>query len=419
MVHLPTYLNKMTIGFEDGTLELWDCIRGMGLISSHNYQSTKKASTSTFGISCLLETSALDVVAIGYKSGLIHLVNCKTKQILLQFQQEGEVSTFALRNDDFPILVSASSTGDCSFWHLQRREHLFTMKNLHSNNSRIIASKFLPKQSLLLTCGSDNKLCLSLMETENTEPRLLSNRSGHYGPVSTICFYGDKEGKIILSGGALDNQFRSFSVTKDQQAIEWSQKRAKNLNRKASLYDVALEDLKLPSVTQISSSILKETEWDTILTCHKDCNYAITWNYENKIAGAHKLKSTDNETVVRCFVSNSSHFGVIGSCKGTIDLFSMQSGNKRRTIRHSTDDTLITGLAIDQTDSKIISTGMDGSLKIWDLYNRGELLMSFSLENNQSILSMAYNQENGMFALASSDGHIYILMAIILQLLES
>jgi U3 small nucleolar RNA-associated protein 21 len=69
LMHPATYLNKFLVGFSDGHLELWN-VRRRCIIYTFKSHTQHFASASTPpGITCIEQSPACDVVAVGFTSG--------------------------------------------------------------------------------------------------------------------------------------------------------------------------------------------------------------------------------------------------------------------------------------------------------------------------------------------------------------
>ena len=221
IVHPATYINKFVVGFTNGVLELWNFNRKKLLYSfkSHTaYFASKHSngygsdsdddvvanvlgvSSSSKGsvddipaVTCLEQSPACDVIAIGFSSGDILLLNLKLDQVLFSFVQKGgKVTSLSFRTDagaeKCPFLSSSSADGRIHIWNLgSNRDGLDDTDNDNNNNSS--SSKVLDK----LRTKLDRKLQSSLEEA-------------HVGAVSRAEFvYGEP---ILISTGAEDNSIK-------------------------------------------------------------------------------------------------------------------------------------------------------------------------------------------------------------------
>ena len=122
-----------------------------------------------------------------------------------------------------------------------------------AHESLISSIHFLSRQPILITSSSDNSVKQWIFDSADGMPRILKQRSGHSAPPTYIRYYAN--GFQILSAGA-DRSLRNFSTIKDSQSFELSQGSVQN---KARARQVALEEMKVPPITQFAaSSFFKE-----------------------------------------------------------------------------------------------------------------------------------------------------------------
>lgn len=114
IAHPPTYINKIVLGSQQGTLKLWN-LKENRLIYTFNGHNSK--------VTCLQSAPALDVMAIGHHDGLIRLLNLKYDEIVMEFQQDwGPVTQLSFRTDGPPIMASSSNNGYIAYWNLEERK---------------------------------------------------------------------------------------------------------------------------------------------------------------------------------------------------------------------------------------------------------------------------------------------------------
>ncbi|CAG2059103.1 unnamed protein product [Timema podura] len=148
LMHPATYLNKVLLGSEQGSLELWNL----------------KTCTRVFvfpgwgtPVTVLEQAPAINVVAIGTASGKIVLHNLKFDQTLMELSQDwGAVTSLSFRTDNHPVLVSGSITGALVFWDLEHRKVFSQIQAAHSK--AVTGLQCLPNEPLLVTSSPDNSL---------------------------------------------------------------------------------------------------------------------------------------------------------------------------------------------------------------------------------------------------------------------
>lgn len=113
-MHPPTYMNKILLGSDQGTLQLWN-IKECKLV--HTFKSVDSK------INVLEAAPAVDVAAIGLLDGRIILLNLKYDEQIMEFKQDwGAVTGISFRTDGHPIMATSSANGNVVFWNLDERK---------------------------------------------------------------------------------------------------------------------------------------------------------------------------------------------------------------------------------------------------------------------------------------------------------
>ena len=115
--------------------------------------------------------------------------------------------------------------------------------------------------------------------------------------------------------------------------------------------------------------------------------------------------SKDGSAIKSVWISACGNFGFVGSEKGKIDKFNMQSGLYRASFpptakANSGHKKAITSLLTDNTNSVLISASLDKSVKIWD-FNKGTLLQTISFP--ASITHLKLHDDSRLLAIVSDD----------------
>ncbi|CAG8566492.1 3528_t:CDS:10 [Paraglomus brasilianum] len=391
LIHPSTYLNKILVGSTNGVMQIW------------NFRTKKLVYTfSPFSspITTLAQSPVVDVIAVGLLDGSIIIYNIKADEQVLSFKQEGTVTSISFRTDDQHVMASANMSGDITLWDLDKRKLHHLMKGAH--DGMIPSIQFFNGQPILITSGTDNAIKEWIFDSADGVPRLLRSRSGHHLPPTTIQYYG-QDGQWILSGAG-DRSLRAFSVIRDSQSVELSQgsvaKKSKHLNLK-------IEELKLPPITQCAASEAKQKEWDNILTCHLNDNGARTWSFQNKVIGKHVLKTGDGTSVKSVHISACGNFGFVGSLGGQIDLYNMQSGLHRKSFAGTDRHTkAVTGIGSDSLNRIIISSSLDGTVKLWD-FHTSKVLHTINVDS--PIIILQFRVESELLAIVSDDMCIRVI----------
>lgn len=342
MVHPPTYLNKVVVGSECGTLGLWNIRTGKCV---HLF---KYAGKSKVPITCLEPSPALDVLAIGRADGCIHLVNMKTDMLLFSLEQAGPVLCLSFRTDlgsaTLPMLVSGSVEGKLHIWDLKERRLHHSMR---CHEGRISACSFLPREPVLVTSSPDNSIRMWVFDAPDGTARLLRSREGHRAPPSRIRYYGtpgnadadanSAEALCILSG-SMDRSLRLFHTVRDCLSTEFS---SKPLLKASTKHKVVSEGSKLRPIVALDSCGTRESDWCNIVTCHEGDTNVYVWMYKNRCIGKHILRQATWENNVMMHIPNPKNvalsvnisacgnYAMVGTRGGAIYKYNIQSGLPR------------------------------------------------------------------------------------------
>ncbi|KAJ4810553.1 Transducin family protein / WD-40 repeat family protein [Rhynchospora pubera] len=393
IVHPDTYLNKVLIGSQEGPLQLWN-------ISTKKKIYEFKGWTSP--VTCCVASPALDIVSVGCADGTIHLHNLRYDEELKSFSHSirGAVTSLSFRTDGEPLLASGGSSGVISIWNLEKGRLQTVIREAH--DASIISLHFFVNEPVLLSSATDNSIKMWIFDNIDGEARLLRFRSGHSAPPLCIRFYGN--GRHILSAGQ-DRAFRLFSVARDQQSRELSQK---HVAKRAKRIRAKEEDIKLKPVIAFDCAEIRERDWCNVVTCHMDTSRAYVWRLQNFVLGEHILKpSSVHQTAIKaCAISACGNFAVIGTEGGWIERFNLQSGLSRGNYVDKSSESLtahdgeVVGIACDATNSLLISAGYHGDVKVWDFKAR-EVKSRWDVE--QSTTKIVFHRPNGLLAIVADD----------------
>lgn len=385
-VHPATYLNKILLGSKQGKLQLWN-IRTNTMI--HEITGWREE------VLILEQAPAVDVIAIGLQSGRIVLHNVKYDKTLMSFYQEfGLITSITFRTDGHPIMATGSVSGHISVWDLEKKEFSHTLYDAHSGT--VCGMRFLQKQPLLISSGSDNSLKVFIFDNSDGSGRLLKSRCGHSGPPTRILFYGSY-GNVILSTGA-DRSLRYTSILRGEQCHEFSQG---SLVRRSKKSGIQIEDLRLPPVTCLAACTTREDDWDNIVTCHQGMSAAMTWTSQRRSIGKLRLKKADNlaDVATSADMSTCGNFVVIGYQSGNLCKFNIQSGLDRGSFGKNPHFSCIRGVDIDNANYVMASSSADKTIKFWNFKTLaliGEVAcqapITFSkLHRESSLLAVAFD----------------------------
>eukprot|EP00501_MAST-03F_sp_TOSAG23-6_P000616 GSMAST32.ASY1.ANO1.637.1 assembled CDS len=394
--HPSTYLNKIVIGSEDGRLHIWN-MRTRKLIFECSFELRSI-------ITCIEQSPAVDVIALGTQDGRILLHNIRFDRSLMIFQHsEGSVASLSFRTDPgsdrLPLLASGCSSGRVIFWNLAEKKLHSQIDAAHDANVTKVC--FLPGQGILLTTGLDNAIRQWALDRVDGSARLLRCRMGHQAPPTHIRYYGDGRCCQILSGGD-DCSFRVFHTARQEQSTELSQGK---LLSKARQLKVSVESLKLPPIINFASSETRSRQWANIITCHRDHPTAHVWSFDKRSIGKHILTPPKAAGVpICCTISVCGHVGLLGTAGGVVIQFNLQSGQQRGQYGGQEG---ARGIGVGGLGLTLVTCGIDGTVRFWN-YSTRQQLTCINLPDNVSASQLVVFRNSGLVAVASDDHIIRI-----------
>jgi U3 small nucleolar RNA-associated protein 21 len=383
VAHPATYVNKFVVGFSNGQLELWNFKSKKLLYTfrSHLAVLTQGADDDTSAVTdaaaaqpavtCLEQSPACDVLAVGFSSGHIALLNLKLDQVLFNFQQKGgAVTSLSFRTDGgaekCPYMASSSADGRIHIWNLggnkaaegeaessgaagQLRVRLdrklqSTLEEAHVGP--ISKVEFVYGEPILISAGAeDNSLKVWIFDAPDGSARLLRSREGHRGAPNRIRYYGgtthvsmrdnaDAMSCELVSAGT-DGTLRLFNTAIEAQNRELSQK---PLLKKLGLQR---RNERLPQCVGFDFSETRQRDWGNMVSIHKDTAAAYVWKYRHRVATEMVLKQPHWQENSRKFVADRSthatavalspcgNFCVVGARGGALYKYNLQSGLPR------------------------------------------------------------------------------------------
>nr|CAD7602515.1 unnamed protein product [Timema genevievae] len=390
LMHPATYLNKVLLGSEQGSLELWNlktCTRvfvfpGWGI-----------------PVTVLEQAPAINVVAIGTASGKIVLHNLKFDQTLMELSQDwGAVTSLSFRTDNHPVLVSGSITGALVFWDLEHRKVFSQIQAAHSK--AVTGLQCLPNEPLLVTSSPDNSLKMWIFDMLDG-----GAREGHTAPPTCIKFHGADGHNLLSTGG--DCTLRIFSTI--TETFNKSLGRAsynRNLSRKKA-------------IAQLASESTRGKQWADTAAIHHGIPIVTTWSYDKLKMGdvklvperfSHSNKNNYGRVSATCIcITHCGNFVVIGYTTGHVDRFNIQSGlhrgNYGSPLAHNGP---VRGVATDGLNQVTITGGSDCLVKFWSFKPPGKTPISI-LRLEEPVNMFCSHRESSMLAVALQDYTVVVV----------
>lgn len=303
MLHPATYINKLLVASEQGSLAIWN-IQTATLIHTFGPQDLaddlddlEDHTEEQDVITALAQSPAVDVVAVGYRSGRIALFDIRQGDILFSLQMSLDpldqdepdpphrgVVSLTFRTDNVQhTLASASSDGKISTWALSSGSENVAndlgprlLHTFQAHRSAHVSIQFLPGQPLLVSSSADNSLKQWLYDSETAPPRLLRERAGHQDPVHLARHVG-ADGKALLT--ASDSALRYTSIVRDTRSTELS-----------------TGGKSVGSVHNISFCSSRSRDWDDLVSVSSKDKVARSWSVFNKRLGKWSFNPTPSKT---------------------------------------------------------------------------------------------------------------------------
>ncbi len=392
--HPPTYLNKIVI-MTTNNLLIFNIRTGKLLFTSSEISPNSI-------LTCIESSPMLDIIALGTSKGEIIFYNIKKGKITRKIDTREAVSSISFRTDGSSHIAVGLNNGDLLFYDLDRKKRVHLLSNAHKEHfGGIIKVKFLNGQPIIVTTGGDNHLKEYVFDPPlsngdisiSSPPRLLRFRGGHCSPPSRILF-SDLESHFLLSSSR-DQSFWGFSLRKDAQSHEFSQKLQKTGGQRVAGLTNNLKQ-KFNEIIDIAYEGTREGEWENIITAHLDETFARTWDRQKARVGRWTLPTVDGSFAKAVAISSCGNFGIVGSAQGGIGVYNLQSGILRKKFVN-VHKSSITGVAIDGLNRVMISTSLDGTINFYD-FGRG--VHTTRMRLLAPINSMVYHRSSDLLAVA-------------------
>ncbi|XP_019856091.1 PREDICTED: WD repeat-containing protein 36-like [Amphimedon queenslandica] len=390
LVHPLTYINKLLIGSNQGTMQLWN-IRTSRLVHTFNGWGSP--------LLCLEQSTALDVVGVGLANGGVLLHNVRTDQTIMRFKQDwGPVTGLSFRTDGVDMMVSISAAGNIAVWDLNEKRLASVLYGAHQS---LAAATFFNNEPIMATNGADNAIKIWIFDQSDGSARLLKERCGHSDTPTLIRFHPSNPHAIISAG--TDNSLRVIGLRRQIISRELSQGTIIK-KKKQSLHS---RDNRLPLITDFAFEAHRAHQWDSLVSVHKDTPTFNTWNITNYCLGKHSITLSDKP--VSCCISGCGHYMFIGTAGGRVFMFNIQSGLERGQFTINKKPAHKGPVrSISTYLNYIITGGADRTVKVWSYYNKR--LLHF-IELSSPVTRMFCHKESGLVGVACDNFQLVVIDA--------
>lgn len=400
-VHPDSYVNKVLLGSGQGPLQLWNVLDSKLVYTFAGWGQQ---------VTVLKQAPAKDVLAVGLADGRILVHNFSFDVTLMKFTQDwGPVTAITFRTDKAPIMVTGSAAGHMAFWNLETKS--LTSQTLEAHGKAVSGLQCLPNEPIMVTSSGDNSLKVWIFDQPDGGVRLLRMREGHSEPPNFLRHYGN-DGRSILCAGQ-DSRLHLFSTIHD--------KHNKCLGRAYFNKNTKVKkDLQLmPPVTVFAAESNRDSDWDSVVACHRGLRTVTTWSTQRGSMGKYKLDSQRfhhgsqhrHTTAQAVDISPCGNYVAIGYSSGHLDVYNLQSGKHRGSfgspVAHSTG---IQGVAFDALNMLLISAGADCSIKIWHFGSRDKArVLLKELKMTDEICRILLHRDSNMLACLLADFSVSVV----------
>jgi U3 small nucleolar RNA-associated protein 21 len=323
--HPPTYLNKIVLGTRNGLVELWNVKTKK---RKHRYQSAPEER-----LTCMQASNALDIVAIGYETGRIIMLNVAADEIVFNLSQaQGAVTSLTFRTVENapPLLVSGSQSGHFVGWFLEKREVAHVIE---AHSDAVLAGEFLAGEPVLVTLGADNAVACWIYDSADDRPRYLKGRRGPPGPVGHLMFVDDNMMLVAGSDRTTSGFVGQCSFIQQQQNQIFSQGCLQKVSGGKTWKRLHMS--RLPPVVSIACAPSRKYDWPNVVTAHAGLPHAAVWSMSTKSLAPVLLSPPKEESACSCVaVSGCGNYAVVGLENGEVHHFNLQSGMHRAVFEY-------------------------------------------------------------------------------------
>ena len=207
-------------------------------------------------------------------------------------------------------------------------------------------------------------------------------------------FYDDDH---ILSTGD-DSVVRWYPVMHDN--------RAKSLGTAA--FDKGKKN-KLPKIVDIKCEKAREKDWEGMVAVHNKHPMCTTWNVKSEKLGRHRFQYDKGANLTCAEVTSCGNFVIVGSSKGDVEAYNLQSGIKRGRFTHKekpAHDKKVVAVVIDDLNDTVVTVADDLKVKFWNF--KRKVLTCAPLKLKSKPLFAKVHRPTSMLAVALVDFKIRV-----------
>uniref|UniRef100_A0A183SPV9 Utp21 domain-containing protein n=1 Tax=Schistocephalus solidus TaxID=70667 RepID=A0A183SPV9_SCHSO len=457
MLHPSSYKNKLLFGSLQGPLRLWNVVTGKPIYWFKGFDAA---------VSCLTQSPAKDVCAIGLNDGRIILHNLRYDVSLLYVAQDGgPVTSIEFRSATAGLpsseslaaagiqpmvdaeadifLLAGTAAGSLVSWKLESDgtcRAVNQTEELHL--ARVVSLFCIPTggaAGAVVSSGADNSLKVSYFDRPDGGLRMAHVRSGHFLPPNQIAFWtgGSAGGNLLVSAGS-DSQLRIFSTFNDRFDKNLGRAYAPGVPSKKKAKTAARSAWLLPGAKAISLCPSRAYDWDSLAVVHNGRREVTTWNFVKATRGKHfldpakfhglggeALRLHKHTIATALCITHCGNFVVVGYSSGDIIKFNIQSGleygafgdptGEGICLFMDTHESTIVGVHVNNVNRLLVSVGETG-VKFWNFFACKPLGEKMNFLDSAPIRLSKFHADSDVLGLALSSGEIVLVNVLNRQL---
>ncbi|KAK1442097.1 wd repeat-containing protein 36 [Babesia gibsoni] len=422
---LVGFKNKALIGATNGQVLLCNTSNG-SIIHTFHFSDTvllHQVKDRGHSISAVVQSQLKcnSIVAIGYRSGEVLVVDIKGDQVLgtlklsnkqkhatsmafvydaLGITQRGEKTMVASE-----VLLVGAANGDLIIFDLSEFRTFSVVEDAHVGPVKHLM--YVEKANNVITAGTDNSLVLWAMDSDKHLLREFKSRRGLIGEINLMKTYDADELDLL--------------VCSNSDKVGYLGKASTIQQLRCSTFSTSASKHTLRKIIAIATCYQRHYDWPNIATCHHNTHVVHLWSGHRRalVEGVLKAPNVTEPATAVC-ISSCGNYVVVGYSNGQMHLFNLQSTNHeeefliknqgKRSSAHSSSIITLFLMGGIQLVSVSDST-KDRAIRVWDI-SSVSLTESYDPDLPKGVNVYLAVGGNLLTALACSDGVIYLVDVI-------
>lgn len=381
VVPLSGFKNKVLLCASNGQVHLCNVSTG-NLIHTFEFSDAVllhqiQEGSQTISAIAQSQLQSNSVVAVGYRSGDVLIVDIKNDQVLGSLKlsnQQQHATSLAFVYDALgrmdrgsksivanEALVIGTANGDLVVFDLSEFRIFGVVEKAHLGPVKHLL--YVERDNNLVTAGTDNCLILWAMDSEKELLRHYKDRRGLIGEINMMKTYDSEEMDLLVCSSADGVGYLGKASTIQQM--------------RCNTFSTSASKARIRKITAIATCYQRHYDWSNIATCHQNTHVVHLWSGHRRalVEGVLKAPNTKEAATAVC-ISSCGNYVAVGYNNGQMHLFNLQSTNhedefvvkvsgERRPAHSSTIIAmfLLAGVQlVSISDSK-----KDQAIRVWDI----------------------------------------------------